>query len=315
VSVEIDQNLNVVLGTGPLGLAVARALSARGRRVRLVNRKGAAPTEVKNAEVAAADAYSAESVRGVTLGASAVFQCAQPPYAQGPAKFPALQAAIVEGVAANGAKLIVAENLYMYGEVAGPIREDLPYAATTRKGKARAQMSEALLAAHRAGKIRVAMARGSDFFGPWVLGSAMGERVFGPALQGKAASAAGNLDMPHTYTYIDDFGEAMAVLGEREESLGRAWHVPNAPTLSTRQVITTIFEEAGKPPKMSGMGKQMFRLAGLFVPDAREMVEMAYQFERPFVVDSSKYTSAFGNQYTPLRDAIARTVSWYRGRG
>jgi len=309
-----SKDLHVVFGTGPLGLAVARALARRGRRIRVVNRKGAAPAADAAAEIVPADAYDAESVRSVTRGAAVVYQCAQPGYTQWPQKFPALQSAIVEGVGANGARLIVAENLYMYGDVPGPLREDLPCAAATRKGRTRAEMADALLEAHRAGKVRVAMARGSDFFGPWALGSALGERIFGPALKGKSASAAGNLDLPHTYTFIDDFGEAMAVLGEREESLGQAWHVPNAPTLTTRQVITMIFHEAGGPPKMSGMGRLGFRLAGLFIPEAREMVEMAYEFEKPFVVDSGKYASAFGDHFTPLPEALRRTVTWYRSR-
>ncbi len=310
-----DNELHVVFGSGPLGRAVARALQARGRRVRVVNRSGRAEgLPGVGVEVRAADAYDADSVCAVTRGAAAVYQCAQPPYTQWPEKFPALQASIVEGVAANAAKLIVAENLYIYGPVAGPMREDMPYAATTRKGRTRAQMAESLMAAHRSGKVRVAVGRGSDFFGPYALESTLGSRVFGPALQGKAASAFGNLDQPHTYTFIDDFGEALAVLGEREEALGQAWHVPNAPALSTRQVITMIFEEAGRPPRMRGMGKLMLAVGGLFVPEAREMIEMAYEFERPFIVDSSKYTRAFGDQATPLREAIRRTVAWYRSR-
>jgi nucleoside-diphosphate-sugar epimerase len=310
-AVNSNQELHVVLGSGPLGLAVVRALVARGRRVRVVNRSGRAEVP-SGVEVTPGDAYRPDAVREVTRGATAVYQCAQPPYTQWPEKFPAFQASILEGVAANGAKLIVAENLYMYGAVAGPLREDLPYAATTRKGRTRAQMAESLQAAHRAGKVRVASGRGADFFGPHVLASALGSRVFAPALQGKTASALGNLDQPHTYTFIDDFGEALAVLGEHEEALGQAWHVPNAPTVTTRQVITMIFEEAGRPPRMNGMGKLMLRVAGLFIPDAREMVELAYEFDRPFVADSSKYVQAFGDHATPLRAAIRQTVAWYR---
>ncbi len=309
-----EDELHVVFGSGPLGLAVVRALAARGRQVRVVNRSGRAAV-APGVEVRPADAYSPAAVSEVTRGATAVYQCAQPPYNQWPEKFPALQASIVDGVAAGGAKLIVAENLYMYGPVDGPMREDLPYAATTRKGRTRAQMAESLMAAHRAGKVRAAAGRGSDFFGAHVLESALGSRVFAPALEGKSAAGLGNLDLPHTYTFVDDFGEALVVLGEREEALGQAWHVPNAPTLTTRQVITMIFEEAGRPPRMSGMGRLMLWLGGLFIPEAREMVEMAYEFDRPFVVDSSRYVRAFGDHATPLREAIRRTVAWYRDRG
>ena len=88
-------------------------------------------------------------------------------------------------------------------------------------------MTQAALSAHQDGKVQVAIGRGSDFFGPWVTRlSSHGERVFTPALAGKAASFAADLDAPHTATYIGDSARALVVLGERQEALGQAWHVP-----------------------------------------------------------------------------------------
>lgn len=304
-------SVHVVFGSGPLGLAVVRALVQRGRRVRLINRSGQAPAPA-GVEVMAADATVAEVTRGLCQGATAVFQCAQPPYHQWPELFPRLQAGILAGAAASGAKLIAGENLYMYGDAGRPLTEDLPHRASTRKGRTRAQMAETLLAAHHAGTVRVSIGRASDFFGPGVLDSVMGDRVFPAALQGRKASAFGNLDLPHTYTFIDDFGEALVRLSEREEALGQVWHVPNAETVTTRAFIDMVFAEAGHPSRMSGMGKTMLRLGGLFIPPAREMVEMMYEFEKPFVVDHGKYAKLFGNHATPLRAAIRQTLAWYR---
>jgi nucleoside-diphosphate-sugar epimerase len=304
-------NINVIFGTGPLGKAVMKALLKRGKRVRMVNRSGSAgvPPEV---EVVAGDASNRVFTRQVTSGAEVVFQCAQPAYHEWAEKFPSFQASILDGVAANGAKFIVAENLYMYGMVKGPIHEGLPYAATTRKGKVRAEMSAALLEAHRSGKVHAAIARGADFYGPEVLESSLGERAFGAAVRGKAASLVGRLDLPHTYTYIQDFGEAMAILSEREEALGQAWHVPNPPTLSQRELMTMFFEQIDRPARMSGMGRAMMSLGGLFIVGARETVEMMYEFENPFVVDSSRFTRAFGDLATPHTTAMKTTAAWYR---
>ncbi len=186
-------------------------------------------------------------------------------------------------------------------------------ALTTRKGKVRAAMSEAALAAHQAGKVQVTMGRGSDFFGPWVLDSGFGDRVFYPALAGKGASFGGKLDLPHTATTIEDFGKALVILGEREEALGRAWHVPNdRPQITQRQFAELVFAETGHPVKASGMGKTMMRIGGLFIPGARETVEMMYEFEKPFVVDSSQFERTFGVKATPIEEAIKATVAWYR---
>ena len=259
--------LHVIFGSGPLGQAVMRELVQRGKRVRLVNRSGKAPQDAySGVQVIAGDAYNLDFTRQACQGAAVVYQCAQPQYQDWAEKFPLLQANILEGAASAGAKFIVGENLYMYGEVNGPIHEGLPYGAQTRKGRVRGEMAKAVLEAHRSGKVRAASARGSDFYGPEVLDSTLGDRAIIPALQGKSASLMGQLDLPHTYTYIDDFGKAMVILGERDDALGQAWHVPNPPTLTQRQLMTLFFDEIGKPPKMSGMGKLMLSLGGLFVP-------------------------------------------------
>jgi len=307
-----ENKLHVIFGTGPLGMAVMRALTAKGETVRMVNRSGKANVPV-SVSVLAADVYNLESAREACKGAKVVYQCAKPPYHEWAQKFPPLQANILEAVASAGAKLIIGENLYMYGEVLNrPLTEDLPAVATTRKGRTRAQMAEAVLAAHKNGKVQIAIGRGSDFFGPGVLESAMGERALLPALQGKTASLVGNIDLPHTYTFINDFGKALVTLGERDEALGQIWHVPNAETLTTRQFMTIAFEEIGKPPKMSGMGKLMMSIGGIFVIGARETVEMMYEFEKPFIVDSSKFERTFGVSATPHREAIRQTIEWYR---
>lgn len=307
-------SLHVVFGAGPLGRAVVNELVRRGQAVRVVSRSGQMAEAPQGVELVAGDLYNPAIVRELTQGAAVAYQCAQPHYHEWPQKFPPLQAAILEGLTGSGVKLVIGENLYMYGDTNGkPLTEDLPHAAQTRKGQTRAAMSEAALAAHRAGKVQVALGRGSDFFGPWALGSTHGERVFYPALAGKTASFAGKLDLPHTVTYIEDFGRALVILGEREEALGQAWHVPNdRPQITQRQFAELIFAETGHPVKVSGMGKLMMALGGLFIPEARESVEMMYEFEKPFVVDSSKFERTFGVQATPIEQAIKATVAWYR---
>jgi nucleoside-diphosphate-sugar epimerase len=307
-------DLHVIFGGGPLGRSVIEAALQKGYRVRVVTRSGVMQQVPQGVELVSGDCLDVDAVRRLTEGAAAVYQCAQPEYHEWPEKFPPLQAAILEGVAASGAKLVIGENLYLYGDTNGkPLTEDLPYAADTRKGKTRAEMAQAALVAHRSGKVRVAIGRGSDFFGPYTLGSALGDRAIYPALAGKSASLGGKLDIPHTFTFIEDFGRALVILAERDEALGQAWHVPNdQPSITQRQIMTLFFEEIGLPPKMSGVSKNMMRLAGLFVPGAREMVEMMYEFEKPFVVDSSKFERAFGMPATPLRTAVRKTVEWFR---
>jgi nucleoside-diphosphate-sugar epimerase len=309
-----NPELHVIFGTGPVGQAVARELVQRGKQVKMINRSGKKPEgALDGVAMAAGDVFDVQIAKNLAQGATHLYQCTNPPYDKWPEQFPTLQANTLEAAASAGAKYIVTDNLYMYGDTNGqPLREDSPYLAHTRKGKVRKEMAETVMAAHRSGKVRAAVARASDYYGPRAVNSAAGERMFGFAVQGKAASVPGNLDLPHTYTYIEDFARALVILGERDEALGQVWHVPNAETRTTRQFVTMIYEELGEPARMSGMGRLLMSIGGLFIPAAREVVEMMYEFEKPFVVDSSKFTQAFGMQGTPLREAIKTTVEWYQ---
>ncbi|MBA2344342.1 MAG: NAD-dependent epimerase/dehydratase family protein [Rubrobacter sp.] len=304
--------LHVVFGTGPVGLAIMDELVGRDKRVRMVNRGGRANVP-EGVEVVGGDAADPTFTREISEGASVVYNALNPPYDKWPELFPGLQAGVLEGAAGAGAKLIVIENLYMYGSTGGrPITEDLPYAAGTRKGKVRARMSRDLMEAHASGKVRVAIGRASDFFGPRVLTSAAGEQVFDRAVEGKSAQVAGDPDQPHTYTYAPDIGRGLVVLGEREEALGRSWHLPSPETVTTREFVEMIFEEVGKPTRIQAAPKVLLRAMGLFNSGMREMIEMLYEFEEPFVVDHSDFTRTFGDHATSLGEAIRETVRWYR---
>jgi nucleoside-diphosphate-sugar epimerase len=287
-------------------------LLARGKRVRMVNRSGKA-TLPEGAELVSGDASDPAFARRACEGAVVVYQALNPPYTQWPELFPPLQASVLEGAAAAGAKLVSMENVYMYGSSGcKPMTEDMPYTTHTKKGHVRAKMAQDLLAAHRSGQVCAVIARASDFFGPRVLVSAVGDRVFYPALAGKAVQVLGNLDMPHTYTYMPDIGKALVILGERDEALGQVWHIPNAETVTTRQFLQWVFEEIGQPPKIQVAPKLILRVMGLFNGNLREILEMLYQFEEPFILDHAKFEGVFGNHATPLREAIRQTVAWYR---
>ena len=312
---ETNQEVHVIFGTGPVGLAVMDELLSRGKAVRLVNRSGRAAAPV-GVQIVAGDATDVTFTRQVCRGAAVVYQCTNPPYTEWVERFPPLQAGVLAGAAAAGAKLISMENVYMYGATGGkPLVETLPYAAQTRKGKVRAAMAEALLTAHQQGTVRVAIGRAADFFGPRVRVSAMGERVFPAALAGKAVQVLGNPDLPHTYSYMPDIGKALVILGEEEQALGQVWHIPSAATVTTRQFLQMVGEAIGTPVRVQTTPKLLLQLLGLFNGALREVLEMIYQFEEPFIVDGSKFTQTFGQQATPLPAAIQATVAWWRQHG
>jgi nucleoside-diphosphate-sugar epimerase len=304
----------IVLGTGQLGMTIMDELAARGVPVRMVNRSGrVAETLPADVTVRAADLYDSKVVQAVCEDADVVFLCAQPDYTAWPEQFPPLIDAILSGLKDRHVSLVFGDNLYMYGPTGGqPLREDLPYAATGHKGKTRADVATRLLAAHNPGKLEVVLGRGSDFYGPRVTDSAVGETLFGAAIAGKTVNLVGDIDLPHTYTYIRDFAHALITLAEAKAAYGQAWHVPNAPTQSTRAFVEEIESQLGQPLKVRTAGRRMLALLGLFDPMLREMQEMYYEFGEPYIVDDSKYRAAFGDEVTPREEAIRATLDWYR---
>ncbi len=307
---------HVVFGTGAIGLALLAALQSRGLDVRLVNRSGTArvPTDV---EVVAADASDPAQAVKAARGAAVVYQVMNPPYTEWSAKFPGLQAGVLTAAEASGARMVSMENVYMYGRPAGsPLTEDGPNATHTAKGRLRGRMADDLLAAHRSGRVQVAIGRASDYFGPGGgAQSNLGDRLFPPALAGRTASVLGDPDQPHTYSFIPDIADGLAVLGEHPDAVGEIWHLPNDPiTRTTRELVTVAYRLAGRPAgRLRTMPGWLLSAGGLVNPTLRELVEMRYLFEEPFVVDSSKITDRLGVRATPAERALAITLASYQG--
>src|SRR5262249_44582907 len=149
-----------------------------------------------------------------------VYHCVNPGYTQWPQLLPPVSRAIMHAAETTDAKLVYADNLYAYGSVDGPLREDLPEGATGRKGRTRAQVAAELLTAHRDGRARVAIARASDYYGPHGANSNAGETVFGRAVAGKRPIWNGRLDQPHTLHFLPDLARGLITLADRPEADG-----------------------------------------------------------------------------------------------
>jgi len=300
----------VVVGAGPLGLAVARELRRREAPSRIVTRGGRTDAPA-DAEVVSVDVSDPDQARRAFDGASAVYQCAAGRYSKWPELLPPLMDGVIEGASAVGARVIYGDNLYAYGRVQGPLVEDLPYRPVGANGRTRARVAEALMEAHRDGKVRAAIGRGSDFFGPHAFNSTVGERVFARMLAAKPAQVLGNPDVPHTVTYIDDFARALVTLGSRDEALGEVWHVPSAETVSIRRFVGMIAEQTGRPARLNVTPSWLLAIGGVFNPDVRALREVVYQSQDPWVVDHSKFERAFGPGATPHLEAIRTTLEWF----
>ena len=250
-----DDQLHIVFGTGQVGSALAAHLAGMGIAVRAVSRHR--PPALTGVDWRAADATDPEAAADAAKGAAVVYQCLNAPYNHWPERFPPLQQGVLAAAERNGALLVSLENLYGYGPTGGrPMTEDLPLAATGAKGRARAAMTAELLAAAEAGRVRIAIGRASDFFGPGVTaGSTLGERVFGNALAGRRADFIGNPGLRHTYSYVPDIAAGLATLGTDDRAAGQVWHLPGPATGTTRALLDLVAGQVGHPVGVRALPK------------------------------------------------------------
>lgn len=307
-----EKALHVVFGVGQVGAAVAARLAGSDIAVRAVSRHRP-PALAPDVDWRAVDLTDPEAAIDAAKGASVVYQCLSAPYTQWPQLFPPLQRNALAAAERADALLVTLENVYGYGPTGGaPMTEDLPLMAKTSKGRTRARMTAELLNAERAGRLHVAIGRASDFFGAGVTESTLGTRVFGNAIAGKRADFIGNPDLLHTYSYVPDIATGLVTLGTEERAIGQVWHLPGPDTVTTRAVLDLVARQLNHPVGVRPVPKIALRALGLVSPMMRGLAEMAYEFEQPFVLDTSKYEAAFATPTTPLATAVGDTLAWYQ---
>ena len=120
-----------------------------------------------------------------------------------------------------------------------------------------------------------------------------------PALRGKTAQVMGNPDQPHSYSYTPDVAGGLATLGTHPDAPGEIWHLPVDGAPTTRSLVEAVYALAGARPRVMAAGSLTLRAIGLARPAMREYLHTLYQFTDPWVVDDSKFRTAFGTTATP----------------
>ncbi|MFN8193438.1 MAG: NAD-dependent epimerase/dehydratase family protein [Nocardioidaceae bacterium] len=304
---------HVVVGAGGIGRATATRLVELGHEVTLASRSGTDP-HLPGVRAAVVDAADATALTALARGADSIVNAVNPQgYHQWPRDWPPVAAAMLAAAEGSGAGLVVVSNLYGYGRVDAPMTEETPLRPAGTKGRIRAQMWRDALATHEAGRIRATELRASDYFGPGAgdAVSVLNRFVIRPASRGKRVwLISGGPDVPHSWTYLPDIGALAAVLATDDRSWGRVWHVPTSAPRTAREVARDAAAAAGHPePKVAAMPGPV-KLVARVSPVVRELDETRHQFERPFVLDSTRTAETFGLEPTPWDQALAGTVSW-----
>ncbi|MFC9786730.1 NAD-dependent epimerase/dehydratase family protein [Rhodococcus sp. NPDC127528] len=305
--------LQVVTGAGPVGWTVAHQLAERGDRVRVLTRSGSGPDH-PNVERMRIDVSEPGALDAAFDGAAAIYHCTHGSAYSAAAwrrELPATERAVLAAAGRAGSVVVFPESLYSYGPVDGPITEDTPRTATTGKMGVR---TELLRQRADSGTPTVSVAA-SDFFGPHALKAHAGERMVPVILAGKTVRVMAALDVPHSFTYVPDLAAAMIAAAANPTLWNTVLHAPTGPALTQRQMVDAFAEAAGVDnPKVGVLPGWAVRGIGAVHGPTRELAEMLYQFERPFVLDSTHSERLLGLAPTPLPESAAATVAWWRAR-
>jgi nucleoside-diphosphate-sugar epimerase len=215
-----------------------------------------------------------------------------------------------------GSRFVFADNLYVYGPQERPLSEEMPLTTYGQKPRVRAEITRLWQRAHDGGEVRAVAVRASDFYGPGVSTSVLSTLCIGRLLAGKPALAPYPVDQPHDFTYVPDFARGLETLIDApDDAYGQAWHVPNAPIRTLRELTDLSARLIGVPPRINTLPSTFAPIIGLFRSDVRELKEMRFQWDRPYIVDASKFCHRFWCDPTSFEEGLKSTIEFYRSHG
>src|SRR5262249_34254126 len=204
------ENRVVVFGYGPVGAASVEAARKQGRSV-IVTQRSAPATLPEGVAFAPCDVLDADAVRSTVSGAGHVVVTIGFPYDGQIWKtaWPRAMTNLVDACAAHKARMVFADNLYMYGPQSLPLTEDMPLSDFGVKPAVRSEVTRIWKTAADAGRARISALRAPDFYGPGVSLSHIGDVGFGAIAKGRTAMLLIPPDMPHAFAYVPDIGRAV----------------------------------------------------------------------------------------------------------
>jgi len=288
--------LQVVLSAaGSLGRAVLDSLASGPSRIRgvvfdpsLVERSYPAAIEIVSANPQNASSL-AETFRGATV----VYDCFEPRFSNWKHAIKEVTCNALSAPIEAGASLVFASHL-LVSEVDNVALES------------------DLLNAHDSNLTKTAVARMPQIYGPRVV-NVLWEHIFECAIRGKKAHWLGDLDVPRNLLYVDDAARMMTLIGRSPGAYGRRWNLSGPEPITGRRIMELAYRAAGREPRIGSWGRGIMMTGRLLGSDAKEFLELPYDYYKPFILDGSEFAEAFpSTAYTTHPVAVERTIQWFR---
>ncbi|WP_134684478.1 NAD-dependent epimerase/dehydratase family protein [Brevibacillus migulae] len=254
------------------------------------------------------DAFKPGDIVRAARGAEVMFHSANIPYHEMESRLLPLGEAVMQAAEKLEMKVVVVDGIYPYGrKTVERATEDHPKRPHTRKGKVRLAY-EQLIFHPRWQKAKPLIVRLPDYYGPSAQASYLNVTMEAIAA-GKPTAFIGNMKIPREYVYLPDAAHMIAEIAERPESYGQNWHIPGPGVISGHELVRIAQRASGKRKLVVPLGRIGLSLIGLFNPVMKEVVEMLYLTEEPFILSGEKYEREIGPiKWTPHEQAITETI-------
>ncbi len=287
--------IQTILGSGGIiGIEASFCLSQYSDSVRQVSRN---PKKVNETDqIFPADLTIESEVSNAVKGSDIVYLVVGLPYNTKiwQKYWPKIMSNTIKACQKHHAKLVFFDNVYMYGQVNGWMKENTPINPCSKKGEVRAKIAQQLMEEIKKKNIDALIARSADFYGPKADNTYISPMVFDKLMAGKKPHLMISADKKHSYTYTPDAARAMALLGNTNEAFGEIWHLPSDHHVMTgAEIVKEISQYFNASNKYTTLSPFIINMATLFSPILKETKEMLYQFQYDYLFDSTKFEKKF----------------------
>jgi nucleoside-diphosphate-sugar epimerase len=302
--------MQTILGAGgPIGTELAKALKMYTDTIRIVSRN---PKKINDSdELFPADLTNAAEVDKAIEGSDIVYLTVGFEYKLKvwQKNWPKLMSVVIESCKRHKAKLVFFDNIYMYDKSEIPhMTEKSRINPSSKKGKVRAEIAQMILNEIEKGTLNGLIARSADFYGPNANNN-ITQIIIDNFKKGKKANWLAKADKIHNFTYTPDAGKATALLGNTPDAYNQVWHLPSShEKITGKQWIEAIAKEMNVMPKYQVLPVWLMSILGIFMPPIKELKDIAYQSDRDYFFDSSKFEKRFEVNPTPFETGIRETV-------
>lgn len=306
--------MQTILGSsGIIGTELAENLQDYTKKVRLVSRY---PKQVTGKEeLMTGDLLKRKDVMRAVKGSEIVYLTVGLKYSHKvwQREWPIVMQNVIDACKTHNAKLVFFDNVYMYGKVKSWMMETSPFNPCSRKGEVRAKVATMLLDEINSGNITALIARAPDFYGPATKNSYLTQLVFNRMIKMQKPQVMISPGFRHSFIYTPDAARGTAILGNTPSAYLQTWHLPTdhrVPFIG--DIVNYAKEELMRKVKTAVLPLWQIKLAGTFIPQIGEMLEMMYQYDRDYLFDSGRFQAEFNFIPTTYEYGVKNTMSSYR---